>query len=343
MSIYIVILILLIAALVIFNRAWKRQKANALFAEFGLRLAAIVIDIFIVMFLSQLANSYLLSAVGLRIGEPMRIVPVVLLLYFTFSWASPMHATPVQFLFNMRVVDKVGGKLTIARSAVRGIVLTGLVIAAYPLLTIQPKFPPVIVLSMMAYAFVFLAAVTPNRQAAHDLLASSLVVNKAALKLPELWKQLVEHVANNDPATRKQRRPSKLSIFGNLLVLGLPVFVLITFATVANDMNIRSRIAYALSEAMHLKSAVEMYYEDYQRMPDPDEDLLGFKTRVNYPDGGYNQLEEGGEIRIRFEVKPELKNISILLSPILKEDKITWQCRTEGDINSGRLPASCRY
>lgn len=342
MSIYIVILFVLIAALVIFNRAWKRRNANALFAEFGLRLAAIVFDIFIVMFLSQLANNYLLSAVGLRFDE-MQVVPAVLLLYFTFSWTSPMHATPVQFLFNIRVVDKVGGKLTIARSAIRGIILTGLVFAAYPLLALHPNFPPVIVLAVMAYTFVFLAAVTPNRQAVHDFLAQSIVVNRAALKTPELRKQLVEHVADNDPVTRKRRRPSILSILYNLFVLGMPVFVLIAGTTAANDMNIRSRIAYALSETSPLKLAVETYYEDYQKMPMPAKELLGFNTKVNYPDGGYYQLEENGVIRIRFEVKRELKNISILLSPILKEDKITWQCRTEGDINSGRLPATCRH
>ena len=61
-----------------------------------------------------------------------------------------------------------------------------------------------------------------------------------------------------------------------------------------------------------------------------------------YPDGGYYELEDGGVIRIRFTVKPELKKGSIVLAPKLENDKIVWQCRSEGDIAPHYLGSLCR-
>jgi hypothetical protein len=187
----------------------------------------------------------------------------------------------------------------------------------------------------------FLAALTPNRQAGHDLLVHSLVVNKIALKSRERLAQLREHVSDSDPVSRKQRRPSVPSIVGNMIVLVIPVIVLLVFAQVGHDMNLRSRIGYAVGEVAMLKFAVEEYYAYHTRWP-TKEGELGVATRVNYPDGGYYELEDDGVIRIRFTVKPALKKGSIVVSPTVEEDRITWECHADGDIAKRYLVAGCR-
>ncbi len=90
-----------------------------------------------------------------------------------------------------------------------------------------------------------------------------------------------------------------------------------------------------------LKIAVEEYYAYYTRWP-TKEGELGVATRVNYPDGGYYELEDDGVIRIRFTVKPALKKGSIVVSPTVEEDRITWECHSDGDFAKKYLVAGCR-
>ncbi len=71
-----------------------------------------------------------------------------------------------------------------------------------------PVNPYLAVVALAGFALLFLAAITPNRQAAHDLLAHSLVVNRKALKSPEHRELLRAHVADNSPSSRAKRRPS---------------------------------------------------------------------------------------------------------------------------------------
>lgn len=189
----------------------------------------------------------------------------------------------------------------------------------------------------MGYALVFLAAVTPNRQAAHDLLARSLVVNRIALNSSEQRDRLREHVADN----RKRRRPSVIRMVVDAFLLGVPVFVLWNITMVKHDRDMRFRIGYAAEAASALKIGVEVYYDEYQEWPAKDA-ALGVSTRGEYPDGGYYELEEDGVIRIRFEVRPELKNGSIVLSPELQDGNMTWACRAEGHIAQIYWMPACR-
>jgi uncharacterized RDD family membrane protein YckC len=276
-------------------------------------MVAVVLDFFIVLFLSYAVQDYIFEALRLTITDHRSTIIAVSLLYFAASWVSPMRATPAQFLLGMRVIDEAGERLSVGRAVLRGVLLIGLI----------------------------LAAVTSNRQAVHDLLAHSLVVNKTALKSPERREQLRQHVTDSDPVSRKQRRPSVLSIVGNMIVLGIPMFVLLNFALVHYDRNLRSRVAYAVREVAPLTLAVEEYYAYYTRWPTKESEL-GPATRADYPDGGYYELEDDGVIRIRFTVKPELMKGSIVVRPTVEEDGVTWECHADADISRGHLPAACR-
>jgi len=110
---------------------------------------------------------------------------------------------------------------------------------------------------------------------------------------------------------------------------------------VAHDRDLRYRTIYAVNAVEGLQNAVCEYYEENSRLP-ANASEMGSGSRTSYPDGGYYELEEDGVIRIRFTVKPELKKGSIVLSPRLVDEHITWDCRSEGNIAREYLRASCR-
>ena len=317
-----------------------KPDPNSLFVRFGERMVMVGIDLLIAVFLAQLVSQYIIDASGLTITDYRPVNLAGALLYFVLFWASPMRATPVQFLRGARVVDKAGNKLGLARALVRGVSLTALIAAALTLFEV-PGNPQLGVIVLAAYALLFLAALTPNRQAGHDLLVQSLVVRKAALNSPELQGHLAELVSDNDPDSRSQRKPSVRNIVSDVLVLGIPVIVIYNFALIDYHMDLRSRVSYSIMQTKELKGAVFKYYLDKNRLP-ANAAELGIGSRTIYPDGGYYELEQDGVIRIRFTVKPELKNGQIILSPSFTDDGMKWGCHLEGDIVPRYLPAACR-
>ncbi len=190
--------------------------AKPLFAEFGVRMAGVAIDLFIAMFIAQGVQVYVIEAIGLTIADHRPIILAVLLLYFSVFWSSRLLATPAQLLLGMRVVDEMGERLSSGRAIMRSTLLIGLMVAALTLFKGASNLY-FVAIALAGYALLFLAALTPNRQAGHDLLAHSLVVNKIALKSREHRGRLREHVSDRDPVSRKRRRPSILGIFGNVL------------------------------------------------------------------------------------------------------------------------------
>jgi hypothetical protein len=76
--------------------------------------------------------------------------------------------------------------------------------------------------------------------------------------------------------------------------------------------------------------------------PPSDAAELGAGEKALYPDGGYYVLEPEGRIRIRFTVKRELKNRSIVLMPKFDEGDVNWACAADSGILQRYLPASCR-
>ncbi len=317
-----------------------KTNARILFAEFAVRLFVLGLDLFVLLFLVNNGLEALLLFLDQSFLDRWSVMLILFALYFAVSWMSPLRATPIQFLFGMRVIDVQGETLHPGRAILRALVLVSLIGATFQLF--QTPFKPYLtVVALVGYVLVLPALITPNRQAAHDLLAHSIVVNRKALNSPEHKAQLLEHVSDKDPATFSYRRPSIYRMVVDAFVLLVPVVVFLTGSLAANDRNMRSRIAYAYEETRELRLGIEMHYEDYGLWPDKDEEIY-VERRGEYPEGGYYELEDDGVIRIRFEVRPELTDGSIVLRPGLSNDEIEWQCRAEGNIHQKYLPAHCR-
>lgn len=316
------------------------EKSRPLFAEFGVRILALFFDFIIAVFAATALHDHVLIRVGLNTDHNGPVILGFAFLYFIGFWISPLRATPGQLLAGIRVVSISLETLRPLRAFLRSAALAGLVAGAFLILDVPPG---TLHLSgaLLAFALIFLAAVTPNRQAAHDWLARSIVVNRTTLNSPERREQLNAHLADGDPATLHKRRPTVLRMTGDAIGLAVPVFVLFNVALMMHDRDIIYRTNYAYWETANLKTAVAAYHDVYGEWPGPDGDI-GVPPRGDYPDGGYYELEEDGVIRIRFEVLPDLVNGTIVSSPVAGSDGVRWQCNAEGEIKRNHLPAECR-
>ena len=301
---------------------------KSVFAEFAVRMAAVAADAFIAMFVAQALHDHVLYRVGLNYADHRPTILVFLFLYFAASWLSPMRATPAQLLFGMRVVSVSGQKLSAGRAVMRSLLLIGLISATMALFVFPVKIY-LTVIALAAYALLFMSALTRKHQAVHDLLVGSMVVNRRALMQ---WKYDVPQEFD---------RPAIISIIGNAVMLAIPVFALLINSGVTNTKNMRSRVAYAWQESNGLRAAVEMYQLENDRLP-TDATELGTGSRTDYPEGGYYELTTNGAIRVRFTVRPELTNGSLLFVPEMTDDGLAWKCVREGELHPKYMPAFCR-
>ena len=299
-----------------------------MFAEFAIRMLAIALDVFAAMFVASALHDHVWPLLGLTYTDHRPTVMVLVFLYFLLSWLSPMRATPMQYLLGMRVVSTTGEKLSPGRAALRSLLLIGLIEASLAVFR-----PPVAwytgLLGLIVYASLLLAIFDRRRQAGHDKLIGSLVVNrKAATKL-----------RFDAPAAAK--RPPVISMLGNIVFFAIPIVVFSTFGQVEYDKNLRSRVAYAYGQTGDLRAAIELHHLEFDRFPDSAAEL-GTGERSHYPEGGWYELEQAGGIRIRFTVIEDLKKGSLLFYPEKTSDGIDWSCRREGELESKYMPAYCR-
>lgn len=314
--------------------------ASSVFVRFDERMVCVVIDLVVAILLASVIYEKLIAVIDPTVVDARPTIVIFFLLYFSAFWATPLRATPAQLLFGQQVVDETGKRLTFARATARALLLTGLVVASM-MISGAASSPYLAVGASSAYVVLFLAALTPRRQAGHDLLIRSLVVRGRGLAPSEHQEYLANLASLAGPEARKEAGPSIGSIIGAAFVMGVSVFILLTFSQLQFGRELRGRIGYAFNQTGELKAAVTEFYLDAGRPP-ADAAELGFGARVNYPDGGYYELEKGGVIRIHFTVMPDLMKGSLALYPTLKNGSIEWACRQDGTINGGHLPAVCR-
>lgn len=318
----------------------RKKKPRPLFAEFAVRIFTLFIDFIVVLFVATAVDDHVLVPLGLAPDRNELVMLAFVFLYFIVSWISPLRATLGQLLGDVRVVSLSLETLTLPRAVLRSVVLAGLIAGAFLIFERPPK-PLFLSMALLAYALVFLAAVTPNRQAAHDWLAKSIVVNRKTLKTTDMREKLIAHLADNDPATLTQRRPSVLHMIGDAIGLVVPVFVLVNVSHMQYQRELIYRTNYAYSETHDIRTVIALHYLEFKAWPGADSDL-GLPTRADYPDGGYYELEDGGVVRIHFTVIPELTKGTIVLTPAASDGDISWECHAEGDIARNHLPAMCR-
>ena len=310
------------------------------FAEFGIRLAGVVLDLFVLL---ALIVHVLLPAVPSITGTPLDSMPAALAffsLYFAAFWASPLKATPVQFIFGMRVVDLNGERLSPGRAMIRAAALTGIIVAT--IMLFRKPGDPWQLAGIVGLALLIPAIVTTNRQAVHDLLARSIVVNRTTLSSEKRRAALLQHLASPETATRPKRRPSVPRIMFDILILAVPVYMVWTVSLVAVDRDIRSRATYAIGAVSALRQAVATHRAEHGEWPTAGADL-GVPTFERYPDGGFFELEDDGIIRIRFEVMRQLRSGSLVFRPEARDQEVVWNCSIDGYIAHKHLPRICRH
>ena len=319
---------------------WSRAFAGKLFAEIAVRIVAFGVDMVLVLFGVVFLGDHVLSIVAPALNDRTVFWIVLLFGYFTACWASPLRATPVQFLFGMRVLHESGERLSVRDAAIR----SAAVVASWALVTATLKLPVsenTLAGAIVIAVLIFIPVVTAHRQGLHDFLSHSVVINHRSIRSSQAEQRMYEFLANPDADSRRHRRPSLFRMIANGIVLAVPIVLILAGAQVAKQKNMYARMAYAMGETYDLRAAADSFYESTGRWPATESDV-GMPLRVNYPAGGYYQLEEDGVIRIQFEVRPELRNGSILFVPTLEDGEIRRDCRTVGDIERRYVPSSCR-
>lgn len=309
------------------------------FAGFERRSAAAIIDVAAVFFLTYwlISNSKLLAS-WTPTGRPA--LATVAVLYFALGWASPLGATPAQWALRFQIVDESGNRLGLGRAMVRAVVFIVGVLGIL-LLAQVPEHRWLLLVVAGSLAAFWIALVTKNGQGLHDLVVRSVAVKSAVLKSPELRSKIRRYTERNTKLPRNSRIPRPARV---ILASVLPLLVLVGFYSAAlarYEMGLRYRISYAYSETSSLRSALEATYRATDQW-EKSEAVLGTPANLDFPDGGYFTLEDEGVIRIRFTVIPELKRISLVVTPHWDGNTLTWSCHAEGEIAGGVLPAHCR-
>ena len=128
--------------------------AKKLFAGFGRRMVSVYFDVLIAVLLMQAVPVHIMEALDPDISDFQEPYIAVLVLYFAAFWASPMRATPAQFLLGVRVVNESGNTLSLGRAIARSMLLIGLMVAAMMLFS----FPTTVslgIVSLLAYVLLF--------------------------------------------------------------------------------------------------------------------------------------------------------------------------------------------
>ena len=318
-----------------------RAYSRTLFADFAVRTAAAATDACLALYVTWYVVDRAFSMAGTATLEPGPVIFLLLVLYCPVFWSSPMRATPMQFIFGMRVVDELGNTLNFKESLKRSIALIGLLAAIAYILNFQST-SYVAFVALVPGALLWLASVTPHRQGAHDMFAGSVVVNRRATKSAQQLAQMREFLADKGPVSTRRRRPPIYRMVIDAVVFAVPLFAITAAIQASNQMNARASVSYALSNVGQLKAGVTEYYLDTARWPQSESEA-GVPIRGVYPRGGGYQLEDRGIIRIYFSSNPMLKNVSLLLRPTEDHsNNVYWDCFYDGEINIGSLPAACR-
>jgi uncharacterized RDD family membrane protein YckC len=309
------------------------------FAEFERRVAGAIIDLAAIFFLTI----WLLSVrqpFGMQAGSASSTFVVIALLYFSASWASPLRATPVQWLLRIRIVDKSGERLPTLRAAVRAVLFVSGTIGVWTLRNV-PENPWFLLIVAPSLVMFCAALLTANRQGIHDILAHSVVVMAGTIRSPKCRRELRDRIERNAELPWAMKRPKTSKIVLPLALVFVLVLGTYNMTLVRYEMGLRSRISYAYQQTESLRGALETSYRTTGSWGGSEKEL-GKPTQESFPDGGYYLLEDGAVIRIRFTVVPKLKRISLLVTPHWEGEELVWKCHVEGEISPGALPAHCR-
>lgn len=297
-----------------------------------------MIDWVVVIFVIAVFRDHIFTFLDDAIFNNRLSFVLAVVVYFALFWSSPFSASPGQLLLGIRVVDAAGTRLPPSRAVLRAGAMVCLIVFALVALW-SPYNSWLIPVSLVALCLALLAGMTRRQQGLHDLVASSFVVKRSTLIDEESRHRL--RAALSDEGPTRLRRPSTMRVAIDALVLGSVALAAHNLSTMMRDRDIIYRTNYAVNQTSPLRNAVSAFAKFERRWPNGQEEL-GLGRRERYPAGGYFELNDNGEIHIRFEVVAELAQRTIVLRPRLEAGEVEWYCDADPSIRFQHLPPVCR-
>lgn len=296
---------------------------SVVYAGFWRRYVALLVD----QFALTIPLLIVVVAVGFSLGlfdsrEPAGVLAlqgmfylayyIAALFYYSLQESSVHQATLGKRALGIKVTDLHGARLTFPKAAARWVA------ASLSYLTLYVGF--------------IMAAFTRRKQALHDMVASTLVVDRWAF--------------TDQPERQRTGLSGCLIAFVVVVVVGIPVLgILAAIAIPAyQDYSVRAQVAEALNSSASAKSAVAERFTENQHCPANGEDGIGSPESYAGPHVlsiTTGHLENGRcaiEVTLRTQARAELDGKTILLE--LDDDGTHWTCSSE--IPDRYLPASCR-
>jgi uncharacterized RDD family membrane protein YckC/Tfp pilus assembly protein PilE len=296
--------------------------AEYAFAGFWKRLIAYIVDgiLFLVMFgiaVSLLGGSIL--SIGNSPEAAFAAAGFCLLyylawwLYFAIMESSNSQATLGKMLMGIKVTDKFGQPLSFGHATGR-------------------HFSALVTQFTLTIGYI-MAGLTARKQALHDMIAGTLVVNK--------------RYDANQVKTASENPGSGASVLGVIVivffVLLIPVGGIIAAIAIPayHDYSMRVRINQAISQTSAIQNNIEEYAVNSGYWPNNLEQAGIQKNQSNTPDYQLLLATEGSYF-IVFKQPEELAQGRVKFVPQLANDgSYTWSCSGQ-DIRPSQLPKTCR-
>ena len=290
----------------------------------GNRTLAMVLDLGLVIFLFS----------WLPLNDAWRpyALPLIAFAYFALLPISPLEGTPGKWACRVRMVAQTGQRLSLRQSVIRAL---GPVLW-FCIPVVLRKLPPLgpwsgtdlSILWWWLWALPWSTAwFLPYRATLFDRLAGTVVIRRTG-RWPD------ETTAN------WSIRPYQVVLA--LLLALLAGAILHVAIRAMHDFEMRSRVAYAVSQTSELRLQMANFHYDSHRWPTPAE--LGRPAATPYPGGGHYRMEPRGQIVIQFAVLQELKGKTLRFSPRFGTDGLVeWRCERDSALPERYVPGQCRH
>ncbi len=311
------------------GRVIRDSDENDVYANFGQRAAAAIIDYVVVILAAFLVAGLAAAAIGPRLSSVAMLILIVA--YYPVFESSALQATPGKLALSIKVTSTEGERIGFGRALGR---LLGKVVS-----------------SLLLYIGYLMPLFTVYRQALHDKLAGTFVVRK---------KFEVSQIAQAGPASSTSGGMVVAIIailfFGGIFMIGMLAAIAIP---AYQDYTIRSQVTSGLIDASAYEDSVSQAYARGTPLNQIGSGSLQPPPQGNSP---YVQSIEvaQGAIRITFggRANPLIAQRTLVLAPALDGGRnLVWVCGahtapqgttlasqagSETNIAPKYLPALCR-
>ena len=302
------------------------------YAYISRRGLAFFIDLLICLpFAAIVADA--ISSIGIN-SPPSQIYFVILACYFIGLTSHNFNATLGMRISGLRVIRTDGENQHIWQAVFHTASKFATLYAVITIANASVKKED-LVIALIGCVLLLIPVFHPRKQALHNLLLNTLVLYGHS-------ESKYDGVHFVDKEANPWGWTSIVRSSGELLFLLLFLGTLHVGVSAIHDRDLFSRTVYTLNKTHDLKIQIEEFYLQNAHFPENDAEFSQI-PQISFPDGGGAHLKKEGVIQIWFEVLPEFKNGTILLTPNKPTDEhaMQWTC-TSNNIKKHWLPSTCR-